>query len=405
MYEQFYDLKAEPFRLSPDHRFCFNHRSYAKAKAYMQYAFQRAEGFVMITGKPGTGKTTLVSDLVESLREDQVNVAMLVCTQLGADDLLRMVADAFGLSSNTDHKSLLLQQLTRLFVNDYKTGKRALLIIDEAQDLSTAALEELRLLTNLQMSREPLLQIFLLGQEELRDIVQQPNMEQVHQRLVAACHLASLNEEETKGYIKHRLNQVGWNGDPAISNAIYPVIHKVSEGIPRRINMICSRLFLHACVEELHKISINDAKIVLGEINQEQLTSKTMLPDLDFAVEDTYDAPPQVAPAAVSDTKKKVVDISDTVRKAPPAPTPQAGLAIQPKPEEVPPSKESLFQAKELTQTEVYRGPDSRKGERRSFTDPRQEVRYEPGKKDRRQNPGRRKEDKEVQKRPWQFWI
>lgn len=271
----------------------------------MQYAFQRAEGFVMITGKPGTGKTTLVSDLVESLREDQVNVAMLVCTQLGADDLLRMVADAFGLSSNTDHKSLLLQQLTRLFVNDYKTGKRALLIIDEAQDLSTAALEELRLLTNLQMSRQPLLQIFLLGQEELRDIVQQPNMEQVHQRLVAACHLASLNEEETKGYIKHRLNQVGWKGDPAISNAIYPVIHKVSEGIPRRINMICSRLFLHACVEELHKISINDAKIVLGEIDQEQLSSKAMLPDLDFAVQDTYDTPPQAAPAAVSDTKKK----------------------------------------------------------------------------------------------------
>lgn len=289
MYENFYNFKAEPFRLSPDHRFCFKHQSYAKAKAYMQYAFQRAEGFVMITGRPGTGKTTLVSDLVESLPTNQVSVAMLVCTQLGADDLLRMVADAFGLKSSEGHKSTLLQELTKVFISSHKMGKRALLIIDEAQDLSTSALEELRLLTNLQINRQPLLQIFLLGQEELRDMVQQPNMEQVHQRLVAACHLATLSEEDTKSYIKHRLLQVGWNGDPAISEAVYPVIHKVSHGIPRRINMICSRLLLHGCVEGIHKIGIADAKTVLTEIQHEQLTAKNMPTDLEFNVEDHYE--------------------------------------------------------------------------------------------------------------------
>jgi putative secretion ATPase (PEP-CTERM system associated) len=304
MYDQFYNLKAEPFKLSPDHRFCFSHRSYAKAKAYMQYAFQRAEGFVMITGKPGTGKTTLVSDLVESLPESQVNVAMLVCTQLEADDLLRMVADAYGVNSDTDRKSAILQQLTKVFTDAYKMGRRALLIIDEAQDLSTSALEELRLLTNLQINRQPLLQIFLLGQEELRDMVQQPNMEQVHQRLVAACHLEPLKEEETKAFIKHRLTQVGWKNDPAISEAIYPVIHKVSHGIPRRINMICSRLFLHGCVEELHQLSISDAKTVLTEIQHEQLTAKNIPSDIDFDVPDVYEKPDLASVKTISSAPK-----------------------------------------------------------------------------------------------------
>lgn len=309
MYDQFYNLKAEPFKLSPDHRFCFSHRSYAKAKAYMQYAFQRAEGFVMITGKPGTGKTTLVNDLVESLPADKVNVAMLVCTQLEADDLLRMVADAYGVPSDTDKKSVILQQLTKVFTDAYKMGRRALLIIDEAQDLSTSALEELRLLTNLQLNRQPLLQIFLLGQEELRDMVQQPNMEQVHQRLVAACHIQPLKGEETKAFIKHRLKQVGWKNNPAISEVIYPVIHRISHGIPRRINMICSRLFLHGCVEELHQLSINDAKIVLTEIQHEQLTSKNIPSDIDFDVEDVYEKPELASVETLADakeTKKKV---------------------------------------------------------------------------------------------------
>ena len=309
MYDKFYKLKAEPFRLSPDHSFCYSHRSYSKAKAYMQYAFQRAEGFVMITGKPGTGKTTLVSDLVESLPSDQVNVAMLVCTQLGADDLLRMVADAYGVPSNTERKSDILQQLTKVFTDAYKMGRRALLIIDEAQDLSTSALEELRLLTNLQINRQPLLQIFLLGQEELRDMVQQPNMEQVHQRLVAACHLEPLKPEEAKAFIKHRLAQVGWQNDPAISEAVYPVIHRISHGIPRRINMICSRLFLHGCVEELHQIGINDAKTVLMEIQQEQLTSKNIPNDIDFDVPDHYEQPDLAPVENLSDAqegKKKV---------------------------------------------------------------------------------------------------
>ncbi|MBV1891732.1 MAG: AAA family ATPase [Gammaproteobacteria bacterium] len=289
MYEHFYHLKAEPFRLSPDHRFCFNHQSYAKAKAYMQYAFERAEGFVMVTGRPGTGKSTLVNDLVDTLSSSGAKVAKLVSTQLEASDLLRMVGHAFGLQTEDLDKATILQRLDKLLMSHHNDGRRALLIIDEAQDLSLSALEELRLLTNLQLNNQPLLQIFLLGQEELRGLVQGPGMEQVHQRLVAACHLEQLKEDETKAYIIHRLGQVGWQGDPAISNAIYPVIYHFSAGIPRRINQVCSRLFLHGGVEGSHKLGVEDIKVVISELRQEQLAFTDTVSDINFDVDDNYD--------------------------------------------------------------------------------------------------------------------
>ena len=378
MYEEFYNLRAEPFRLSPDHRFCFGHSSYNKAKAYMNYAYQRAEGFVMITGRPGTGKTTLVNDLVNSLDSREAHIGMLVCTQLEAEDLLRMVADAFGLPSNTSQKSQLLQNLSKLFNECYSAGRRALLIIDEAQDLSQSALEELRLLTNLQLNSQPLLQIFLLGQEELRDMVQQPSMEQVHQRLVAACHLRTLDEENTKAYIKHRLSQVGWTGDPAISEAVYPVIHKFSLGIPRRINMICSRLLLHGCVEELHKIGIKDAKAVLNEIKQEQLTSEEIPADSDFDVEDSYEQPQGASVEDIQQAKKKVLN------------TPVAApLHITANDHE----HKAHEEAEPPQPEKAYKGPRSRRRQRRTGEDRRHEVRFEARSAERRQNPGRRKED------------
>jgi len=289
MYEHFYHLKAEPFRLSPDHRFCFNHQSYAKAKAYMQYAFERAEGFVMVTGRPGTGKSTLVNDLVDTLSSSGAKVAKLVSTQLEASDLLRMVAHAFGLQTENLDKATVLQRLDKLLMSHHNDGRRALLIIDEAQDLSHSAMEELRLLTNLQLNSQPLMQIFLLGQEELRTLVQSPGMEQVQQRLVAACHLEQLKEDETKAYIIHRLEQVGWQGDPAISNAIYPVIFRFTAGIPRRINQICSRLFLHGSVEGSHQLGIEDAKTVIAELQQEQLTFSDSVSEINFDVADEYD--------------------------------------------------------------------------------------------------------------------
>ena len=288
MYEVFYNLKAEPFRLSPDHHFCYEHKCYAKARAYMAYAFMRAEGFVMITGRPGTGKTTLIGELVENLADENVKTANLVCTQLKADDLLKVTAYSFGIDHSIVEKGELLQQLGMLLRRWHRDGHRALLIVDEAQDLSESAMEELRLLTNIQEGGKPLLQIFLLGQPELRDLILSPSMEQVHQRVVAASHLEALKSEETEAYILHRLEKVGWQADPALSKSLFPLIHKFSEGVPRRINLICSRLFLHGCVEQRHRIGVADLQEVIDELQRENLAAGTEFTEDDFKIDDDY---------------------------------------------------------------------------------------------------------------------
>ncbi|MCB1700808.1 MAG: AAA family ATPase [Pseudomonadales bacterium] len=271
MYEIFYGLREEPFRLSPDSRLCFVHPSYKKAKAYMQYALQRREGFVMVTGRPGTGKTTLINDITTQLSKQGNLHASLTSTQIRADDLLRLVVLKFGLNADTDYKAELIHRLENFLYRLHREGRRPLLIIDEAQDLATDALEELRLLTNLQKDNQPLLQIFLVGQEELRQTVLIPELEQLHQRIVAACHLTPLTSDSTAAYIKHRLGRVGWDNDPELSDKIFEPIYRYSLGIPRIVNQICSRLLLHGMVEEKHKLGLEDVREVIDSLNEEQL--------------------------------------------------------------------------------------------------------------------------------------
>jgi len=291
MYQQFYNFSAEPFRLSPDHAFAYAHKGYTKARAYMEYAFMRAEGFVMITGQPGIGKTTLIGALVDELSSTPVRIANLVCTQLEADDLLKMVAYEFGIPVSVVGKGELLQRLTQQLKSWYRDGRRALLIVDEAQDLSVSAMEELRLLTNIQVGSRPLLQIFLLGQPELRTLILSPRLEQVHQRIIAATHIKPLQSDETEAYIRHRLEAVNWKGDPLISKAVYPLIYKFSEGVPRRINLICSRLLLHCAVEQRHRVGVADVREVISELQSENLATGDSFDEADFQVKDVFEAP------------------------------------------------------------------------------------------------------------------
>ena len=277
MYEQFYGLREEPFRLSPDSRLCFAHPSYKKARAYMQYALQRREGFVMVTGRPGTGKTTLINDITTQLTKQGNLHAALSSTQVRADDLLRLTVLKFGLQGDTHYKAELINRLENYLFRLHREGRRPLLIIDEAQDLAADALEELRLLTNLQKDNQPLLQIFLVGQEELRETVLTPGLEQLHQRIVAACHLMPLDPESTAAYIRHRLTRVGWVNDPGLDEDVFEMIHQYSLGIPRVVNQICSRLLLHGMVEEKHALGLNDLREVIDNLNEEQLLP---MPDL-----------------------------------------------------------------------------------------------------------------------------
>lgn len=334
MYEQFYNLKEEPFRLSPNSRFCFKHPTYKKAFAYMQYALHRGEGFVMVTGQPGTGKTTLITDLTSTMSDGHAVFANISSTQLEADDLLRMVAYTFGLDGKTEIKSSLLQDLETFFRKTHAAGRRPLLIIDEAQGLSRTALEELRLMTNLQQNNRPLLQIFLVGQEELRDMVMSPTLEQLHQRIVAACHLAPLTEQDTGQYIKHRLSQVEWRNDPEFDPAIFPLIRQFSDGIPRWINLICSRLMLHGMVEELHRFSVEDVREVLQGLIDEQLlpsrlyaSNTNLLNEISNSQDDrlSHPAPSQSTPQPIPPDPSAHEAVAEPLEAEPAVPVADSG--------------------------------------------------------------------------------
>jgi general secretion pathway protein A len=272
MYTAFYGLNADPFCLSPDPRFRFMHPSYHKAKVYMQYALQRAEGFVCITGSPGSGKSTLVKEIVNDLRNTKVNVVTLTNTQLGADDLLRLTAYAYGIAADGLDKATLILRLESFLKQQHRRGRKNLLIVDEAQDLPRKSLEQLRLLTNLEQDNYPLLQIFLVGQPQLLDLLRVDVMEHLRQRVIAACTLQPLEPQEVQPYVLHRLQVAGWKEDPLIETSAYPFLYHFSSGLPRMLNQLCSRLLLHGFVENKHTLTANDASRVIDELRKEQLS-------------------------------------------------------------------------------------------------------------------------------------
>jgi len=271
VYKSCYNLKGQPFRLSPDCRFSFNHPSYNEARSYLKYAVAEGEGFVVITGAPGTGKTTLIGALLAELDNVRVRVAAIAHQKLDPRSLVERVNDAFDLPVDNDIAPL--PKLMRFLNQNRQSGGRAILIVDEAQALSQEALEELRLLSNLQNHDGLLLQIFLLGQEQLLDMIHVPEMEQLQQRMIAASHLEPLQLEETIAYIEHRLRKVGWQNDPDFNEESLNLIHKFSAGVPRRINLICHRLFLRGGLENKHTFEGEDALHVIVELNKEGLLS------------------------------------------------------------------------------------------------------------------------------------
>ena len=276
MYIDYYGFSAKPFQLSPDPKFFFGSSGHNRALAYLRYGLSQGEGFIVVTGGIGTGKTTLVKSLFSELDSRQVTAAQLVTTQLEADDLLRSVVASFGLPYEDDSKAVLLRRFEDFLRGQAQQGRRALLVVDEAQNLPMRSLEELRMLSNFQVAERPLLQSFLLGQEEFRHTIQDAGMEQLRQRVIASCHLNPLSHEEIRPYIEHRLHVVGWQGFmPRFDETAYGAIHQYTQGIPRRVNVFCDRLLLYGFLEEVMEFSDEAVTAVGQELMQDEQSNSS----------------------------------------------------------------------------------------------------------------------------------
>ncbi len=273
MYEEYFGLSGSPFRLNPDPRFFFGSRSHNKAMAYLHYGLKQAEGFIVITGPIGAGKTMLIGQLLDQLNRSNVIAAQLLTSNVEPDELLGHILSAFRIEPETEGRAGQLEAFEDYLFDQLNRGRRVLLIMDEAQNLPHKTLEELRMLSNIDYDGTPLFQVFLVGQPEFRDIMSAPDMEQLKQRVIASYHLESLTVEETREYILHRLSVAGWKEDPVLDDAAFEAIFAETAGRPRRINTLCNRLMLYCALEKRHEVDGAVVETVITELREEKLES------------------------------------------------------------------------------------------------------------------------------------
>lgn len=267
MFDDFYQFSGRPFQLTPDAAFFFESLTHRKALSYLGYGLAQGEGFVVITGEVGAGKSTLVAHLMATIDPARQTAAQIVTSRLDGDDLVHVVAQAFGLIAAFRDKAAALGAIETFLHEEARAGRRCLLIVDEVQNLSIAALEELRMLSNFQLGAHPLLQVVLLGQPEFRVLLlEQPELEQLRQRVIATHHLGALEPPEVQTYVEHRLARVGWTGNPAFEPAVHAALHAATGGIPRRINQVVSRLLLLGAMERRNRIDTAMLDQVLAEL-------------------------------------------------------------------------------------------------------------------------------------------
>lgn len=270
MYIQFYNLKKHPFQLTPDADMLFVSDGHKNALSYFHYGLLQGEGFVVLTGNSGVGKTTLIKSLIKDISADQhITAATITAANLDAFGVLETISSAFGLKFENKTKVALMKGINDFVLQNHKKGSRVLLIVDEAQTLLPEALEELRLLSNLEQKGKSLMQIFLVGQQELTSTLLASEFEQFRQRIIASYHLTAMNEADIENYIQHRLHKAGWNNDPEIHPDIYKEIYRWSLGTPRKINLICDRLFLYGFTMETHVLEPKDIEQVVLDIENE----------------------------------------------------------------------------------------------------------------------------------------
>ncbi|URW76964.1 AAA family ATPase [Sphingomonas donggukensis] len=269
MYDEHYGLTGRPFQLTPDPRFWFDTATHKKAMAYLGYGLSQGEGFIVITGDIGAGKTTLVGHLTATIDPARLNVIKVVSSQIAADDLLRTVCAGLNVDAAGLSKSAMLTAIEKGLHAVARGGRRTLLIVDEVQALPTDSLEELRMLSNFQAGGYALLQIFLLGQPEFRDRLHEDGLEQLRQRVIALHHLGPMEVEEVDPYLAHRLSVVGWTGRPDFDADAVAAIYAWSGGIPRRINQLTARLMLHGALDGIDVFGADDVAAVIADMQRD----------------------------------------------------------------------------------------------------------------------------------------
>lgn len=248
MYLEFYGLTAPPFEITPDPRYLYLSRRHREALEHVLFGLEQRKGFVQLTGEVGAGKTTLCRALLAELKEGWAT-ALILNPVMSATQLLRAILRELGLEAKGSDRLRLVGQLNEFLLERAAAGENVALFVDEAQDLSDPLLEELRLLSNLETDDRKLLQIVLIGQPELRVRLAQPQLRQLHQRILVRYHLTPLDRAETRAYIAHRLSLAGANGRPTLSAGALWLVHYYSRGVPRLINAICDITLLAGYAE------------------------------------------------------------------------------------------------------------------------------------------------------------
>jgi general secretion pathway protein A len=271
MYKKFFGLRENPFNVNPDPRFLFPTRHTEEAFAVLTYGIQARKGFITLTGEVGTGKTTLLNKLLDWLHQENLATAFVFNSRLNVTQFLDFMMADFGIPCDIKLKSQVLIRLNQWLLERYRAGETAVLIVDEAQNLSPQVLEEIRLLTNLETATEKLLQIVLSGQPELDQKLSQPGLRQLRQRITLRCKTYPLTLEEATGYIHERLRVAGSDGQPVFSAEGIDALHRYSRGIPRVINMLCEHALISAFVDQKRPVEAATIDEVAREFDLHQI--------------------------------------------------------------------------------------------------------------------------------------
>ncbi len=273
-YLQHFKLSEQPFRLTPDPDFIYWSKQHARAKAYMESTIWLADGFVVITGEIGSGKTTLLQSFLSEV-EDNVVYAVVSQTQLTPTQFLQAVLTEFGFKPFNMRKVELLDMLNMFLIEQYSNGKKVVLIVDEAQNLSRKVLEEIRMISGIETHKEKVLRIILAGQPELRDKLDAPSLKQLVQRVRLRFHLQALDRRETEEYIKHRLTVGGHEEDGLFTDGCFDIIYRFSGGVPRLVNTLCDTALLCSFADEKASVDETDVLSAIDELNWKEHVSDT----------------------------------------------------------------------------------------------------------------------------------